>query len=145
MTITKQNRKCIKKSFKERDAFNIQTSIWKYHISIPLFFLFKFDRFIFTACIPKPSHLLSEFLFVTLEFQIYDVIFCLFFFFSKGIVLENEKSMEIFLYPFTPSPFLLLINIALASILKEKKKKSEYFYWEGHLSLPYSAKQKAYL
>lgn len=48
-----------------------------------------------------------------------------FFFFSKGIVFKNENSMEIFPYPFTPSPFLLLINVALASILEEKKKKKK--------------------
>lgn len=62
-----------------------------------------------------------------------------FFFFSKGIVLENEKSMEIFLYPFTPSPFLLLINIALASILKEKKKKVNIF--TGKVTYPYHTLQ----
>lgn len=70
-----------------------------------------------------------------------------FFFFSKGIVFKNENSMEIFPYPFTPSPFLLLINVALASILEEKKKEKEskYFYQEGNVSLRYATKKMAYL
>lgn len=89
--------------------------------------------------IPKPSHLLSEFLFVTLEFQIYDVILCFFFSFSKGIVLDNENSMKILPCSFTPSPFLLLISMDLASINWNKNKL------KGILYLPYSAKQKAYL
>lgn len=55
--------------------------------------------------------------------------------------------MEIFPYPFTPSPFLLLINVALASILEEKKKEKEskYFYQEGNVSLRYATKKMAYL
>lgn len=41
--------------------------------------------------IPKPSHLLSEFLFVTLEFQIYYVILCLFF---QGHCIRKWKQYE---------------------------------------------------
>lgn len=67
----------------------------------------EFDWFIFTVYIPEHSHLLSEFLFVTLKFHIYDVTTC-FSLPSLGIVLENENNTKVL-----PSPpcFALLISM----------------------------------
>lgn len=68
-----------------------------------------------------------------------------FFFFFQGYCIRKWKeygNISLSLHTLSFSP---VNKHSLGINFKRKKKKSEYFYWEGHLSLPYSAKQKAYL
>lgn len=82
----------------------------------PYFFSGEWDLIdlFFIVHIPECSHLLSEFLFVTFKFHIYDVTTC-FSTLSLGIVLEKENNMKIL--P-TPPCFALLICSTLTTMKK---------------------------